>query len=152
MRSLNPLYHTTLNATLQPKSYDTHSSNGKSIRVHQFRNLQFGYIEKRFDHASPVDDYRGKTIDCTRYGPRCPQNHVDVGSLLRIPKSVRPDVPETEDEFECLNLVVTIPEEPACDPQTKLPVVIWIHGGSQTVSFVSAASEVCGKVLCHRYP
>jgi hypothetical protein len=151
MRVLNPLCHATLNGTLRPKSYDTHSSTGKPIRLLQFRNLRFGHIDKRFDHASPVDDYRGQTIECTQYGPRCPQNHVDVGSLLRIPKDLRQDVLEYEDELKCLNLVVTLPEEPACNPQRKLPVVIWIHGGSQTVSFVSAASEVCGKITLMHY-
>lgn len=46
-----------------------------------------------------------------------------------------------EDEFECLNLNVTVPH--GTKRGAKLPVLIWIHGGSQTVTFPSAASK-CG--------
>ena len=98
------------------------------------------------------------------YSPRCPQVNVDVRHLLRIPEDFTIS-PEAEDEFECLNLEVTCP--PVSSAAGPLPVVIWIHGmhffspdnmcpgsnaniilhqgGSQVVTFCSAASKICGK-------
>ena len=72
--------------------------------------------------------------------PQCPQVHVDVGHLLRIPED-EAVVRVPEDEFECLNLNITVPSGTKAD--AKLPTLIWIHGGSQTVTFPSAASK-CG--------
>lgn len=46
-----------------------------------------------------------------------------------------------EDELECLNLNVTVPGGTASN--SRLPTLIWIHGGSQAVTFPSAASR-CG--------
>jgi carboxylesterase type B len=64
---------------------------------------------------------------------------VDVRHLLRIPEDFA-IAPEAEDEFECLNLEITCPPKSDTDP---LPVLIWIHGGSQIVTFCSAASKIC---------
>ncbi|KAK5674338.1 hypothetical protein LTS10_012922 [Elasticomyces elasticus] len=147
MRVLNPLVHETLRGTLQPIGYSVCSSNGQPVEVLQYRNLKYGHISKRFDRSTEANGYRGETLDCTAWGPRCPQNSVDVGSLLRIPKRIRQVVPEQEDEFDCLNLAVTLPEKAAGNSKQGLPVVVWIPGGSQTVSFVSAASEVCDPSL-----
>lgn len=86
--------------------------------------------------------------------------NLDVRHLLRIPEDI--DIPrEAEDEFECLNLEITCP--PLGEGGGSLPVVIWIHGtfinlildtghagmliipgGSQVVTFCSAASGICG--------
>ncbi|KAF9871486.1 FAD binding domain-containing protein [Colletotrichum karsti] len=74
-----------------------------------------------------------------RFSPRCPQIPVDIRHLLRIPPDITLPV-EPEDEFKCLNLDVTAPKEHAGQ---KLPVLVWIHGGSQSVTFGSAASGLC---------
>ncbi|TQN69411.1 hypothetical protein CSHISOI_06084, partial [Colletotrichum shisoi] len=50
---------------------------------------------------------------------------------------------EPEDEFGCLNLDVTAPKSHLSPGREQLPVVVWIHGGSQAVTFGSAASGVC---------
>ncbi|KAJ4024922.1 hypothetical protein NW752_002376 [Fusarium irregulare] len=68
--------------------------------------------------------------------------HIDVGHLLRIP----PDHQfphEPEDEFKCTNLDVTMPSLECPSAPKKLPVFVWIHGGSQAVTFGSAASGIC---------
>jgi carboxylesterase type B len=65
---------------------------------------------------------------------------VDVRHLLRIPEDVV-IAPEAEDEFECLNLEITCP--PKDSIKRPLPVIVWIHGGSQIVTFCSAASKIC---------
>ena len=60
--------------------------------------------------------------------PQCPQNHIDVGYLLRIPSSLDEDQEKfEEDEFHCLNINVSLPAE--FNPTNGLlPVLIWIHG------------------------
>lgn len=65
---------------------------------------------------------------------------MDVRHLLRIPEDFA-IAPEPEDEFECLNLEITCP--PKSSTTGPLPVLIWIHGGSQIVTFCSAASKIC---------
>ena len=66
---------------------------------------------------------------------------MDVRHLLRIPEDFA-IVPEAEDEFECLNLEITCP--PVSSETVALPVLVWIHGGSQVVPFCSAQSSICG--------
>ena len=74
---------------------------------------------------------------CSR--PQCPQNHVDVGHLLRIPEALDEGQEEiAQDELNCLNLNVSIPV--VKDAVKKLlPVLVWIHGkfsASQQRGFV----------------
>ena len=95
--------------------------------------------------------------------PKCPQVDIDVRHLLRIPEDFKINE-EVEDEFECLNLDVTVPAN--VPSGQKLPVLIWIYGelqingrccsarclfdwigGSQAITFCSAASGICGKSL-----
>ncbi|KAF6800343.1 carboxylesterase [Colletotrichum sojae] len=106
--------------------------------VVQFRGIPYGKVPARF--ASPENaDRLGSELDCSRFGPRCPQVPVDVGHLLRLPPGH--GLPkEPEDEFGCLNLDVTVPRGTF---SVGLPVLVWIHGGSQAVTFGSAASGVC---------
>lgn len=87
-------------------------------------------------------------IFLTSSRPRCPQNPVDIDQFLRVPRYPDDDgkglVEEEEDEFECLNLVVTLPSpRPILRDGRLLPVLVWIHGGSQVVTFGSAATR-CG--------
>lgn len=65
---------------------------------------------------------------------------MDVRHLLRIPEDFT-IAPEPENEFECLNLEITCP--PRSSATGPLPVLVWIHGGSQIVTFCSAASKIC---------
>ncbi|KAF0319369.1 hypothetical protein GQ607_013337 [Colletotrichum asianum] len=51
---------------------------------------------------------------------------------------------KAEDEFNCLNLDVTVPKARlGTTAGERLPVLVWIHGGSQAVTFGSAASGLC---------
>ncbi|KAJ1329854.1 para-nitrobenzyl esterase [Microdochium nivale] len=115
--------------------------------VWQFRGIPYAAIAHRFSDPEPLGEPVGEAstvMDCTSFGPRCPQNPVDYRHLLRVPADVQ--VPnETEDEFACLNLDVTIPS-PSSEttaPFTGMPVFVWIHGGSQTVSFGTSSSGLC---------
>ncbi|KAJ5329656.1 Carboxylesterase type B [Penicillium brevicompactum] len=108
--------------------------------VDQFLGIKYASIPARFEKAKPVDNFEGRIVDATKYGPRCPQADVDVRHLLRIPEDFE-IAPEAEDEFECLNLEITCPANSSS--AGPLPVIIWIHGGSQIVTFCSAASKIC---------
>ncbi|OCL05108.1 alpha/beta-hydrolase [Glonium stellatum] len=126
------LKHSTLNATLRGVDLG---------RVRQFRGIQYGRIPGRFKQPEMMNGWEGKVVDCTKYGPRCPQNHYDVGHLLRIPEE-HVFEKEEESEFGCLNLDVTVPLD-LRGRKGSLPVLVWIHGGSQIMTFGSGASRIC---------
>ncbi|CAG9941628.1 unnamed protein product [Clonostachys rosea f. rosea IK726] len=126
------LRHKTLQATLH---------GHESGKIWQFRGLQYGSIPARFSSPGPPAEISGD-VDCTEFGPRCPQNYIDFRHLLRIPPSL--EIPEQrEDEFACLNLDITLPANPEVIAPGPLPVLIWIHGGSQAVSFGTASTKLC---------
>ncbi|KAH8171318.1 carboxylesterase family protein [Sarocladium implicatum] len=107
--------------------------------VYHFRGIPYGSVPKRFAKPEPTDfDGDG---DATCFGPQCPQSKVDVGHLLRLPPSIQTPSIE-EDEFRCLNLNVSCPAPTESIYENLLPVLVWIHGGSQCVTFPSAASAV----------
>ncbi|KGO55122.1 Carboxylesterase, type B [Penicillium expansum] len=112
----------------------------QNVPVHQFLGIKYASIPARFEKAEPVRSFDGAVVDSSKYGPICPQPDVDVRHLLRIPEDF-PIAPEAEDEFECLNLEITCP--PKSSITGPLPVLVWIHGGSQIVTFCSAASNIC---------
>ncbi|KZL81395.1 hypothetical protein CI238_00323 [Colletotrichum incanum] len=109
-------------------------------RVVQFRGIPYGEIPSRFADPESMSALPLE-LDCTSFGPRCPQVPIDVGHLLRIPREQQLPV-EPEDEFRCLNLDVTTPKSHLLQSK-QLPVLVWIHGGSQAITFGSAASGVC---------
>ena len=126
------LVHKTLNAVFT--GVDLGACN-------QYRGIQYASISERFADPQALDDWRGETVDCTTWGARCPQNRYDVGHLLRAPEGAI-FYSEKEDEFKCVNLDVTVPKDTSVDG--KLPVLIFIHGGSQIISFGNGASKIGG--------
>ncbi|KAF1344972.1 Alpha/Beta hydrolase protein [Delphinella strobiligena] len=116
--------------------------NGHSIV--QYRGIKYGNITRRF--ASPEEmayENDTKTVNCTEFGPICPQVSTDYHHLLRIPESMKAlERQARQDEFQCLNLDITLP----ANVTSKLPVMIWIHGGSQVMTFMPAASP-CADVV-----
>ncbi|PYH34179.1 putative carboxylesterase [Aspergillus neoniger CBS 115656] len=115
----------------------------EGVTVNEFRGIKYASVPARFERAQPVDDFGDAVVDASQYGPRCPQVDVDVRHLLRIPEDF-PIGKEPEDEFECLNLDITCP--PASSAKGPLPVLLWIYGGSQVVTFCSAASKICDPI------
>lgn len=107
----------------------------------QYRGVQYGAVHERFAEPALIDDWKGEDIDCTKWGPRCPQIKYDVGHLLRAPEG-EIFYNDSEDEFKCLNLDLTVPK--GANKDSKLPVMIWIHGGSQIISFGNGASKIGG--------
>ncbi|PNS18999.1 hypothetical protein CAC42_6094 [Sphaceloma murrayae] len=123
-----PLHHQTLNSTI--------SGVARPSFTH-YLGLPYATIPSRFSNPVLADKYPA-TLTATAHGPRCPQIPVDAGYLLREPEG---DVfySTTEDELKCTNLDIAVP----ADVQGKdLPVLLWVHGGSQTVSYGSSASKI----------
>jgi carboxylesterase type B len=126
---MSEIHHEALNATFTGVDLGSCS---------QYRGIQYATISKRFAQPTLKTNWQGKHANCQQWGPRCPQNRYDIGHLLRAPHgNVFYD--ETEDEYACLNLDVTVPANTGRD--AGLPVMIWIHGGSQIVSFGNGASK-----------
>ncbi|KAH7147159.1 Alpha/Beta hydrolase protein [Dactylonectria estremocensis] len=130
--------HTLSNEFLGAKLTDVEFSY-----VLQFRGIPYGRIPARFAKPESVEDLPLE-LDCTKFGPRCPQIPVDVGYLLRLPAShTLPH--EHEDEFACLNINVVVPKPKDTSPLSsqRLPVLVWIHGRSKAMIFGSFASGDC---------
>ncbi|KAL4803410.1 Alpha/Beta hydrolase protein [Aspergillus unguis] len=128
------IIHNALNAT-----FTGVQTQSDGIAVNHFRGIKYASIPGRFQRAQPVTSFGGKTVDSSKFGPRCPQVDIDVRHLLRIPEDVAIEEPPA-DEFECLTVDITAPPDAA---EKELPVLVWIHGGSQIVTFCSAASKIC---------
>ncbi|KAL4936442.1 hypothetical protein BDV06DRAFT_233422 [Aspergillus oleicola] len=130
------IHHDVINAT-----FTGIETQCDGTAVHHFRGIKYGNIPGRFERATPVESFGGKNIDASKFGPRCPQVDIDVRHLLRIPEDFVIEK-EEEDEFECLTVDVTVPAGAEAE-KGGLPVLVWIHGGSQIVTFCSAASKIC---------
>ena len=67
----------------------------------------------------------------TQFGSPCPQNISQFGNSipLPIPPNTVP-VPGSADSEDCLFLNVYVPADRSADDGGSLPVLIWIHGGS----------------------
>ncbi|KAH8595662.1 Alpha/Beta hydrolase protein [Bisporella sp. PMI_857] len=113
-------------------------------KVQQFRGIPYGRIPSRFANPEAISyDNLTDKVDCTKYGPICPQVSTDFHHLLRIPESIKAQEPPLQqDEFGCLNLDITVP----ATPSRRLPVLIWIHGGSQVMTFMPASSPCADTV------
>jgi carboxylesterase type B len=92
-----------------------------------FRGIPFAMVEKRWTHSRTRHSLESP-FNATEFGPRCTQ---EEGEVL-VTGGVNDPVPG-DDEFECLNLNITVPEE--CLKQftngharSLLPVMVWIHG------------------------
>ena len=79
---------------------------------------------QRFQPPAPVPDWTAEYA-ATALSPACPQ--APVPFLDAVLGTKYGELPGSED---CQNLSITMPGDPA--PDEKLPVMVWIHGGSYT--------------------
>ncbi|KAI5813186.1 Alpha/Beta hydrolase protein [Pyronema omphalodes] len=131
-------HHASLNAIVKPVSV---SSNPGIL---QYRNIKFASIPGRLQHSQVIDDWNGAEIGDEKHGPRCPQLHYDLNTLFRIPAEHLPNWKVEEDEFECLNLEITVPD--GVKPGDNVPVMVWVHGGSLVATVGCAETKVCDPV------
>lgn len=134
-------------------------------RFTQFRSIPYGSIKQRFARSGMLMDVPRRkqlttepnlkeTYDATKQGPQSIQPlesaHMDAKS------NQLPDDVEEQDQAEnCLNLTITTPT--GTTPESRLPVVVFIHGGAfflgsgqrkyyEPLTFCTQASEM-GKPL-----
>ena len=91
--------------------------------LHEFRGIPYGKPpvgELRFEKPKPIDNWK-ETLDATSFGAACPQS-------VFIPDFK----PGTMSE-DCLFLNVYVPQ--ILDPNRKLSVMVWIHGGGLNIGF-----------------
>jgi para-nitrobenzyl esterase len=81
----------------------------------------------RWREPRPAEKWQG-VRDCSKFGNACPQI---VSPILRTLPQMALSAPTNED---CLYLNVWCPAKPA---REKLPVMVWIHGGSFTTGAAS---------------
>jgi carboxylesterase type B len=115
--------------------------------VVHFRSIPFATIPARFRQSILLDHVPSShSRDFTHYGTGCPSlsetNQIEAaGGLL-------PGEKEKEfDEFDCLNLTISVPKDALGDEGKKLPVMVYVHGGGFTVGSAHI-SALHGKLLC----
>ncbi|CAE7000878.1 PnbA [Pyrenophora teres f. teres] len=126
------LKHPTLNQHIRGNSTTT---------TVQFRNLKYASIPARYKDSVLNDTLKpglNDVVDATQFGPSCPHFRGAQAWDLTLTGdailSCEHGQGETEimDEFECLNLSVTVPKA-AMDSGKRgtrgLPVFVWVHGG-----------------------
>lgn len=89
--------------------------------IETFQNVRFAHDtsgKRRFAPPEPYLPPPGSEIDATSPGPACPQ----------VKDAMPPFFAETDEISEdCLNLRISRPS--GTTPSSKLPVVVWVHGG-----------------------
>ncbi|KAE8141280.1 alpha/beta-hydrolase [Aspergillus pseudotamarii] len=103
--------------------------------LEEFRGIPYGEVTKRWEHARIRTCLPHNDFDATENGPICPQPSAARNSEYYQAYLAFPDVKECE--FECLNLLIIRPSTEALsrvgtDRPSKLPVLVYIHGGAGT--------------------
>ncbi|KAI2477097.1 PnbA Carboxylesterase type B [Pyrenophora tritici-repentis] len=126
------LKHPTLNRYIRGKT---------SPSTVQFRNLKYASIPARYKDSVPNDTLKpglDDIVDATQLGPSCPHlrgaQAWDLTLTGDAVLSCEHGQGETEkmEEFECLNLNVTVPRSTMNTGKRDtrgLPVFVWVHGG-----------------------
>lgn len=106
--------------------------NGEVVH---YRGIPYATIPKRFAKPQLLKTFPGNTTSFTKFGPRCPQIDFDIRDFMQIPKTIPKDEAQAEDELKCANLNVTCPTSTSV---AKLPVFMWIYGGSMMNAYGNA--------------
>ena len=91
--------------------------------VQHFANIKYAQDTsgaRRFAPPEPFTPPPGSVIDASSRGPACPQPHYAMPPFF----SIEPDISE-----DCLSLRIARPANLAITAESKLPVVVWLHGG-----------------------
>ncbi|KIJ63208.1 hypothetical protein HYDPIDRAFT_29895 [Hydnomerulius pinastri MD-312] len=124
-RSHAILHHSGLETTFKGIEHPISTSE---VSIHQFRGIKYASVPSRFRQSQLCTSYP-PIVDATRYGPICPQTNqksLEEG-LIGLADSDIPRQVLMQDEFECLNLNITCPG--GQNSGSRLPVMVWVHGG-----------------------
>ena len=99
----------------------------QSQKTVQFRNIKFAKIPGRWQDPILFSERLGDDeFDATRFGPCCPQKVEGLNFDLGLIGDVKLEHDEIlQSEFECLNLVVTVPQLDNVTKNGGLPVMVW---------------------------
>ncbi|KAJ7089265.1 Alpha/Beta hydrolase protein [Mycena belliarum] len=105
-----------------------HASSTPATPIHQYRGIKYASIPARFRQSHLVTTLPPKT-DASCYGPICPQLQKKSfeEELFGLGRNDVPQQALEQDEFECLNLNITCPA--GLTSQSRVPVMLWVHGG-----------------------
>jgi carboxylesterase type B len=104
----------------------------------QFRAIPYGRIKQRFARSEVMLDVPRrkrlttepvpmKTYDVTKQGPQSIQP-LESAKMDAKSNQLPDDVEEQDQDENCLRLTITTPKD--ATPDSKLPVVVFIHGGA----------------------
>ncbi|KAH7014278.1 Alpha/Beta hydrolase protein [Microdochium trichocladiopsis] len=103
--------------------------------VRNILGVPYGRLAKRWTRATLADSWPDNKHDGTKLGPRShgiASHEASIDNDLAVPVPDHPLIPRpAPSELGCLNLNIALPPLPAGhDPNTLLPVIIYIHGGA----------------------
>ncbi|KAH7403273.1 Alpha/Beta hydrolase protein [Cadophora sp. MPI-SDFR-AT-0126] len=100
--------------------------------VVQFRGIPYASIPGRFRQSILTSSLPSQPFEATNAGPYCPQPFQPYFEHWKAPLPIDWPVLETPrpEEFECLNLSLTIPRSSLESTGKKMPVLLFIHGGA----------------------
>ncbi|GLB39173.1 putative type-B carboxylesterase lipase family protein [Lyophyllum shimeji] len=117
-------------ALLQTTFYGIdHPLSTPDAPIHQYLGIKYASVPARFRQSKLWKSYP-PTVDASRHGPICPQPRTSKTVeevLVGITDEAVPQQVLKQDEFECLNLNITCPA--GLTSQSRLPVMLWVHGG-----------------------
>ena len=102
--------------------------------VTNFLGIPYGKIPSRFRRSQLVhlETLGPDVVDATAYGPSCPQPPtwtLDRNSRAYLYEGAQPSADPVASELDCLRLNIYTPAESTSADASKLPVLVWIHGG-----------------------
>ena len=120
-------HHRALNTTFEGIK---HPLSTPEASLHQFLGIKYASIPARFRQSKLCTTYPSTKTVASQHGPVCPQllrQQTAEQLLFGVAESDLPIQQLEYDEFECLNLNITCPA--ALSSTSRLPVMLWIHGG-----------------------
>ncbi|CAK5272812.1 unnamed protein product [Mycena citricolor] len=117
--------------------------------IEQFRGIKYATIPARFRRSRLWNRFPPQ-VDASRYGPVCPQlgkkSTEEELFSLGCTADMIPHQSLEQNEFECLSLNITCPA--GLDAQSRIPVMLWVHGGGDRgygSSWIYDGASIVGK-------
>ncbi|KAI0053158.1 alpha/beta-hydrolase [Auriscalpium vulgare] len=127
---VTPLYQPVVRHSVLGTTFTgiQHALSTAEIPVHQYRGIKYAAFPGRFHQSKLFSAYHSRT-DATRYGPVCPQPKGPTieEELFGFAEDEFPVQNLKQIESECLNLNITCPG--GLTRESRIPVMLWIHGG-----------------------